>query len=388
MNKKGNQSFLKRLALCAVSMTMLAGSVSCGNNSAQSRNPNQAAIGAKIAVICKNDTVEFWDDVRMGAQDACDELGMEMLYYCAKGDNDYASQVGYIKDAVSQGVKAIVVAPNGITELNDAFAEAEEAGISIVNINSKAEYDGVACLISSSDSDGGKIAADNAVEIMFTENMENGFDYRTATAQKVGIIGHTAATADDRISAFRTEFGTQLGYVIEDYKATLAESSSSESEESSGSYDSGAIVQRDASETAALIDAFIIEGERCSGREAAKEEAMKMLKANPEITVLYGTNTNTTLGICDAIKETESNKVLAVGFNSSEDELTYIRQGILKGTVIQNPYNMGYLSITQARSLINGSAVSPAIDTGVTFVSADNLNDSIIQLLLYPEKVA
>jgi ribose transport system substrate-binding protein len=381
MNKKGKKGFLKKLALCAVSMSMLVCSVGCAGN-AQGGPPEGRGgtaantMGAKVAVICKNDTVQFWDDVHKGAEDACEELGLEMMYKCASGDNDYASQVGYIKEAIEWGADAIIVAPNGVTELNDAFAEAQEAGIALVNINSKADFDGISAVVRSSDKDGGTIAGKNAAEILLQKNGEEGFDFRTAGTQKIGIIGHTAETANERITAFKDSFGTEISYAIEDYKSTYAE-------------DVGDTTSRDASETAKMIESYIVEGERCSGRDTAKEEAMKLMKANPEIKVLYGTNTNTTLGICDAIKEMEqTDKVFAIGFNSSEDELNYIRQGVLKGTVIQNPYNMGYLSVTNARSLIAGTSVSPVLDTGVTFVDADNLNDDIIQLMLNPDKIA
>ncbi len=381
MNKKGKKGFLKKLALCAVSMSMLVGSAGCAGR-AQGGPPEGRGgtaantIGAKVFVIGKNDTVEFWDDVREGAEDACNELGLEFEYRCASGDNDYASQVGYIKEAIEWGADAIIVAPNGVTELNDALAEAQEKGIALINVNSKADFDGIAAVVRSSDKDGGTIAGTNAADILLQKNGEEGFDFRTAGTQKIGIIGHTAETANERISAFKEAFGTELGYAIEDYKSTYAE-------------DIGDTTSRESSETAQMVENYIIEGERCSGRDTAKEEAMKLMKANPEIKVLYGTNTNTTLGICDAIKEMEqTDKVFAIGFNASEDILNYIRQGVLKGIIIQNPYNMGYLSVTDARSLISGTSVSPVLDTGVTFVSADNLNDDIIQLMLDPNKIA
>ena len=379
MNKKGKKGFFKKLALCAVSMTMLACSVGCGGQGGPPAGKGGSAantVGAKVAVICKNDTVSFWDDVHKGAQDACDELGLELMYRCASGDNDYASQVGFIKEAIEWGADAIVIAPNGLTELNSAFAEAEEAGAIVVNINSKAEYEGVKAVVRSSDKDGGIIAADSAADLMFTDSDGNS-TFSSSSTQKVGIIGHTAETGLLRMEAFEEELVKEIGYLASDNNVTFSDDIGNTSSNMSDE------------EKAAIKEKFIIEGERCSGRDTAKEEAMKLMKANSNITVLYGTNTNTTLGICDAIKEMEkTDKVKAVGFNSAEDELNYIRQGILEGTVIQNPYNMGYLGVTTARTLIAGTAVSPVLDTGVTFVTAENMNDDIVQLLLYPDKIA
>ena len=102
---------------------------------------------------------------------------------------------------------------------------------------------------------------------------------------------------------------------------------------------------------------------------------------------MFGTNTNTTLGICQAIEELDkANDIIVVGFNSDEQELKYVRTGVLDGTIIQNPYNMGYIGVRYSIQASNGEGVAGSLDTGVTWISAKNINDDDIQLLLYPEK--
>ena len=142
-----------------------------------------------------------------------------------------------------------------------------------------------------------------------------------------------------------------------------------------------------AEEQQAMIASFFIDGQRCATKEAAYEEAKKILENNSDIKVFYATNTNTTLGVCQAIEESDlSDTITVVGFNSDEEELKYIRTGILDGTIIQNPYNMGYIGVRYAIQSSNGESVTGNLDTGVTWISAKNINDDDIQLLLYPEK--
>ena len=102
---------------------------------------------------------------------------------------------------------------------------------------------------------------------------------------------------------------------------------------------------------------------------------------------MYATNTNTTLGVCQAIEELDkANDVIVVGFNSDEQELKYVRTGVLDGTIIQNPYSMGYIGTRYAILASQGDGVAGSVDTGVTWISAKNINDDDIQLLLYPER--
>ena len=123
MNKSKRKRFFSAIALCTVSAAMLM-TTACG----------KPASDGRIAVICKTQGVSFWDDVKKGAEDAGEELGYDIDYYIASGDNDYASQIEYINEAIDNKVKAIVIAPNGNSELDEAFAKAENAGIKLINI--------------------------------------------------------------------------------------------------------------------------------------------------------------------------------------------------------------------------------------------------------------
>ena len=418
MNKMKRKSIFSRIALCAVSLTMVASVSACGKSDAGNTN-------GKIAVITKSDKVSFWSEVQKGSQDACDEYGYEMLYYAASGDNDYASQQEYINDAIKQEVNAIVIAPNDPKELNDSFKKAEAAGIKLININSRADYDGISALVASSDSDAGKVAARNAYKLlMAANNAENGAGGSTIVS-KIAIIGHTAATADERVNSFKEDFADRLGNYIDKQRTAMMQAQAAQAAAAEGgegseggdassaggppagatggppagatgdasaaggdSSQASGMKQRAEGETASMISQFFIEGERCSTIDAAYEEAKLLINENPDIRIMYGTNTNTTLGICKAVEELDlGSSIIVVGFNSDEAELKYIRSGILDGTVIQNPYTMGYISIKFAKDVAAGKGVATKLDTGVTWIDASNLNQDLVQALLYPEKI-
>jgi ribose transport system substrate-binding protein len=147
-------------------------------------------------------------------------------------------------------------------------------------------------------------------------------------------------------------------------------------------------VKADQERELANIKKNFVQTERCAKVDEAREATKKLLGTDGNgFSVLYATNTNTTLGVCEAVEELGlGGKIVIVGFNSDEEELGYIRRGILDGVIIQNPYVMGYVGVRYAKQAVTGASVGKQLDTGVTFVNANNMNDDYIMLMLYPDK--
>ena len=171
MNKKNRRGVFRAVTACALSAAMLiAGGCGKPGGPGGQRGP-YGSQGGTIYVIGKQ-PLSFWDDVRKGAEDAGEEFGYDIVYRQGTSDNDYSSQEADIQDAIKKKAKAIVIAPNGKTELNSAFEEAEKAGIKIININSKADYDGVVTFVRCSDKESGSLAARNAVKLLKAKDPE------------------------------------------------------------------------------------------------------------------------------------------------------------------------------------------------------------------------
>ena len=60
----------------------------------------------------------------------------------------------------------------------------------------------------------------------------------------------------------------------------------------------------------------------------------------------------------------------------------YLSQNILDATIIQNPYNMGYLGVSYAIDLAEGNPIPSLVDSGATTVTKDNINDDDVQFLI------
>lgn len=439
MNKKKRSTFKSIAAgLLAAAMLVTGG---CGQK--ESGPPGTQGEGGTIAVITKQQ-LSFWDDVKKGAQDACDEFGYDMLYTVADGDNDYVTQIAAINDAINKKAKAIIIAPNSEKDLNEALTKATDKGIKVVVINSEIDpsmYSLLASRIGSSEADGGTVAAKNAVAAYKNKGGD------LANIGKIGIIGHTAGTAENRINGFITRLteniATANGIEVPEqnpYAALAAAAggaaggqggpsagvqggppagvqggapadAQAQAGAPAGNDNAGAaevndenlteleraekvVAQHEAEVKAegerklAQIKKNFVQTDRCARVDEAREETKKLLGTDGNgFSILFATNTNTTLGVCAAVEELGlSGKITIVGYNSDEEELAYIRRGVLDGVILQNPYIIGYVGVRYAKQHINGGGTAPTLDTGVTFVNAGNMNDDYIQLLLYPDK--
>src|SRR5690606_24747370 len=120
-------------------------------------------------------------------------------------------------------------------------------------------------------------------------------------------------------------------------------------------------------------------------RNKAMTITQDILTSTPDIKGILGTNEPSVVGVSLAVEQAGfQDKVTVVGFDSSEDEIYAINNGSMLGTVVQNPYNMGYLGVKQAVKVINGEDVEKLIDTGVTYINKENLETEEVQKLLNP----
>jgi len=372
MNKNKRKGVFRALAATTLSAVMLM-SAGCGKPNGAG-GPPQSRQRSKVAVITKQQ-LSFWDDVKKGAEDAGNELNMDIIYTVAEGDNDYVSQVAAVKDAVNiKHVDAIVIAPNSDTELNAVLNEAAAQNIKIITINSNLTDAGVSSFVSSSDENSGAIAARGVNSILASR----GISYEKLG--KIAIVGHTASTAEERIGGFIGVLSAYAERSIPQPEVPKMEDLERQAEAEAAAAD----------EYQAKLEKFsknIVQSPRCARRDEAKAEALKLLKTDGDgISVMFATNTVTTLGVCDAVNELGlGEKIIVVGFNSDEEELGYIRNGVLNGTVIQNPYVMGYVGVRYAKKLLDGMNIPCQLDIGATFVNGSNMNEDYIELLLNPD---
>jgi ribose transport system substrate-binding protein len=77
-------------------------------------------------------------------------------------------------------------------------------------------------------------------------------------------------------------------------------------------------------------------------------------------------------------------KVDYVGFDSSDRLVQAMRKGYIKGLVLQDPINMGYLGVKTILAHLQGQKVDKQIDTGSMVATPENMDEPKIKNLLEP----
>ena len=76
-----------------------------------------------------------------------------------------------------------------------------------------------------------------------------------------------------------------------------------------------------------------------------------------------------------------------VGFDASEPLVNALRQGKLRGLVVQNPYRMGELGVRTLVGHLEKRKVETKISTGEVMVTPDNMESAAVKPLIDPPKV-
>lgn len=83
----------------------------------------------------------FFTVMLEGAQAKADELGIELLTGAASEQTKTEEQIAIVQDMVTKGVKAICIAPMDSEALLPCLAEAQEAGVVVVNLDNRLNAD-------------------------------------------------------------------------------------------------------------------------------------------------------------------------------------------------------------------------------------------------------
>jgi ribose transport system substrate-binding protein len=102
----------------------------------------------------------------------------------------------------------------------------------------------------------------------------------------------------------------------------------------------------------------------------------KLLKKNPDIQGVFTSDDRMALAVIKYLHEKGVN-IPVVGADGIIEMLKYIENGTLKGTVAQNPYDMGYISLENALKAIKGERVEKKINSDVDIITADNAKSKI-----------
>ena len=266
------------------------------------------ASDVEIAVVLKTLASEYWGYVKAGCDAAAADLGVTVNVVGPGAESEIEQQVSMIEQQIGAGCDAIIVAPNDAGAASGALASAI-GSIPVLSVDTNVGIEGQTSFVGTSNVDaakeGGLWAAEQAGE----------------GANAVIIYGQEG----DNTSNMRRE----------GYQAACDEAG------------------------VTVLDA--LSGQNTT--DGATKTMEDLLNAYPDqIDIVLCHNDDTAIGAMNACKSAGVDDMIIVGFDGNASAVDLILAGeMVKATVAQQPYEMGYQAVEAALKAIKGETVEEVI---------------------------
>jgi ribose transport system substrate-binding protein len=300
---------MRHLALLLV-LALAAVSGSCN------RTPPADTSKKTVALVLKTLNHPFFVDMRRGAQEAADRLGVTLQVQAAEREIDVDKQMQIVENMLQTGIDVLAITPSGSREIVSALVKASKANVPIVIVDTRldakaAEAAGVKpqTFIGSDNYEGGKLAGEYVVS-------SSGGKARVGILE--GIPGHE--TGDSRLRGFRDAVARAPGI--------------------------------------AIVASQPANWERDQGFNVFQN----MLQAHRDIDTVFAASDLMALGAIEAIAAAgRTGTIRVVGFDALDDAKKAVEAGTMAATVAQFPYEMGKAAVESAVKILAGEKLPPDI---------------------------
>jgi len=283
-----------------------------------------------IAVIPKGTTHIFWQSVKQGAEKAAAETGYQIQWSGPERETDRERQVQIIEDFITQGVNGVVLAPLDSKALVPSVEKLYKDKIPTAIIDSGIATDKYITFAATDNYKGGAMAAKRMGEILKGKGNVLVLKY---------VPGSASTT--DRENGFIETLNKEFpGIKIVDTKYGM------------------------------------------DTVETALQATEDLLTKNKDVQGLFACNASTAVGALQGLQSQKRSEIKMVGFDAEEALVNGVKSGGIDSLVVQNPFKMGYEGVKAVVAAIEGKKVEKRIDTGVSLVTKDNMNDPEIKSLL------
>lgn len=101
-----------------------------------------------------------------------------------------------------------------------------------------------------------------------------------------------------------------------------------------------------------------------------------LVSTYPEMTAVLGTSAYDVQAAAKVKKERGLDDLVLIGYDDLDETLNYIRDGIINGVVVQDPYNMGYQGVYLMNEFVEKRSLEEeTYDTGTILVTKENVDN-------------
>lgn len=323
--------------------------------------------GTYISIIGKDNSSSYWKEVKRGVDQAAKDLNKELgysgdkrikvLYNAPDGSEDIDDQVNILDEELARYPDVVGIASIDATAYKVQFDLATENGIPIVALDSGDDYKGIQCTVETNNTE----AADTGATKLCDEIQDKGKillvvpdSDSTPSTERVSSFTEAIKKSHPNVTVAEVMYLDKMG----ELKKTMAEEKNKSKKEN----------EKDITPDS-LTDADVI---------------AYYLQKHPDINGCFGTNVTATQTLLEGIKKAEkADDITLMGFDAGKDQIEGLKDGDIKGLVVQNPFGIGYASVVAAGRTVEGSGNQAVVDTGYVWVTKDNMKDKSIKNLLY-----
>ncbi|MVA95997.1 substrate-binding domain-containing protein [Nitratireductor sp. CAU 1489] len=305
---------------------------------AHAATPTTAAAEGTIPVIVKNTSTYYWRVLLAGARKAGDELGIEIAELGPQTDSDINGQISVLENAVANNPLAVVIAASQYEALGKPIDEAATKTI-VVGVDSGANSDAYASFVT-------------------TNNVEGG---RAAGEALAAAIAKAHGDAEGDVMLITSVPGAEsLDQRAEGFKAVLA----------------------DKYPKIRIVADKVADGQIVTGLNIAND----VILANPKLRGIFASSEKMAVAVSQAVAENNlQDQIKIVAFDSNEQLVQHLADGIVAALIIQDPMRMGYDGVKIAYAASKGEKVPEMVDTGVNVITQENMGSERSQELLNPK---
>ena len=303
--------------------------------------PSAGAAAYKIAVIPKGTTHEFWKSINAGAIKAQQELAaqgvqVEVIWKGPLREDDRDQQIQVVESFVSKRVHGIVLAPLDSKALVAPVALSTRAKIPVVVIDSGLKSDKHISYISTDNFKGGQMAAQCLGDLLGGKGKVILLRYQVGSA-----------STEEREAGFLDVLKSKFPGIK------------------------------------------LISSDQYAGptRETGYQASQNLLNRHGrDVNGLFCPCEPPTVAMAKALRDfgLGGGKVKMVGFDAGSQSVEDMKKGDVQGLIVQDPIKMGYLGVVKMAEHLQGKKIEKQIDTGVTLVTPENMEQAAIKDLLYP----
>ena len=275
----------------------------------------------KVVVVLKNLNLQYWELVKAGADKGFDDFGIDGKVMAPKREA-HEEQRDILLKVLKEHPDVLIVSPIDTVALTPVLDEFEKQGIPVMFIHTDDYWKHKTSYVGTNNLELGKKAG-----ILLGAELQPG--------NQVALLGRDAELDETRLRGARSSLEA-IGIEIVAQIGGLS------------------IVNPDEVER------------RMEG----------ILEKYPNLNGVIASTDYISLPALKVIQKHDL-EIPVTGADGITDMLKLIDQGTMSSAVVQNPYDMGYLSTQTALKVANGEKVNKHVDSGVDIITKDNAGDRI-----------